>query len=582
MIIRTKSASVLAVLVLFFSLFSSAPSYAAALAVTFPSSSHGFVEGAWSSVATSTGTTPAVTGDATGASIRLTITASNSADRLRLADVTSISAASGLTLTDFDTTGAGLAEIAIEGAVADVSASIATLEYNPGTGGSSTISVSVLDGVGSIFGGHYYEAVASGTVWKDAGGYTASNPRTAAALLTNGTCTGYLATITSAQENAIAQALVPAGQYSSWIGATDRGNTTNEWEWLDGPEAGTIFFKSSDATFNLSYYNNWGGVEPNNYAVGDGTRDDYVYILQDGTWADATYGSATSIVEYGDAGCTPNLSAASASFTSFLLTAPGTPQNLTISFPTYQTARVQWQAPASDGGAAITSYAVQYETGGSWISLTPSSLTATISGIGVDNAFSFRVAAVNSVGTGSYANLQHTPPVPYSGPIAQSLSREPLDPGSSKTVTFTGIRLNLVSSMSVDGKTVQIVSQSPTSITCIIPALTAGVKDLLMLSGSGNVTHQGAFEVRAPQTTASALIKVNAGSFKGYVALYALGSEGKRLSAKVGNKWVIVPSIPAATKNLYRLIVFVGPGVDISVRIYIDRVLIETIDLTTK
>ena len=136
--------------------------------------------------------------------------------------------------------------------------------------------------------------------------------------------------------------------------------------------------------------------------------------------------------------------------------------------------------------------------------------------------------------------------------------------------------------MSVDGKTVQIVSQSPTSITCIIPALTAGVKDLLMLSGSGNVTHQGAFEVRAPQTTASALIKVNAGSFKGYVALYALGSEGKRLSAKVGNKWVIVPSIPAATKNLYRLIAFVGPGVDISVRIYIDRVLIETIDLTTK
>jgi len=35
--------------------------------------------------------------------------------------------------------------------------------------------------------------------------------------------------------------------------------------------------------------------------------------------------------------------------------------------------------------------------------------------------------------------------------------------------------------------------------------------------------------------------KVNAGSFKGYVALYALGYEGQRMSAKVGNDWVIVP-----------------------------------------
>jgi len=35
--------------------------------------------------------------------------------------------------------------------------------------------------------------------------------------------------------------------------------------------------------------------------------------------------------------------------------------------------------------------------------------------------------------------------------------------------------------------------------------------------------------------------KVNAGSFKGYVALYAKSYEGQRMSAKVGNDWVIVP-----------------------------------------
>ena len=84
------------------------------------------------------------------------------------------------------------------------------------------------------------------------------------------------------------------------------------------------------------------------------------------------------------------------------------------------------------------------------------------------------------------------------------------------------------------------------------------------------------------EITASAVQKVNAGSFKGYVALYALGYEGQRMSAKVGNDWVIVPAIPAATNDLFRAVEFVGAGVEISVRLYIDRVLIDTIPLLTK
>ena len=80
----------------------------------------------------------------------------------------------------------------------------------------------------------------------------------------------------------------------------------------------------------------------------------------------------------------------------------------------------------------------------------------------------------------------------------------------------------------------------------------------------------------------SVAAKVNAGSFKGYVAIYARGHEGKRLTAKVGKDWVIVPSIPAATGDLFRVVEFTGAGYEIRVRIYIDRVLIETIDLTTK
>jgi hypothetical protein len=73
--------------------------------------------------------------------------------------------------------------------------------------------------------------------------------------------------------------------------------------------------------------------------------------------------------------------------------------------------------------------------------------------------------------------------------------------------------------------------------------------------------------------------KVNAGSFKGYVAVYAKGYEGKRLSAKVGNDWVVVPALAS---NFVRVVEFTGAGYTIAVRIYIDRVLVDTITVTTK
>ena len=78
----------------------------------------------------------------------------------------------------------------------------------------------------------------------------------------------------------------------------------------------------------------------------------------------------------------------------------------------------------------------------------------------------------------------------------------------------------------------------------------------------------------APSTS-----KVNAGSFKGYVALYAKGYAGKRMSAKVGKDWVVVPVLAS---NFERVVEFTGAGVDVAVRIYIDRVLLDTINLTTK
>ena len=79
--------------------------------------------------------------------------------------------------------------------------------------------------------------------------------------------------------------------------------------------------------------------------------------------------------------------------------------------------------------------------------------------------------------------------------------------------------------------------------------------------------------------TVASATKVNAGSFKGYVALYAKGYKGQRMSAKVGKDWVVVASLAS---DFERVVEFTGAGVDVAVRIYIDRVLLDTINLTTK
>ena len=85
--------------------------------------------------------------------------------------------------------------------------------------------------------------------------------------------------------------------------------------------------------------------------------------------------------------------------------------------------------------------------------------------------------------------------------------------------------------------------------------------------------------VKTVNGAASSDTKVNAGSFKGYVALYAKGYAGKRMSAKVGNDWVVVPVLAS---DFERVVEFTGAGYTVAVRIYIDRVLIDTITVTTK
>ena len=70
---------------------------------------------------------------------------------------------------------------------------------------------------------------------------------------------------------------------------------------------------------------------------------------------------------------------------------------------------LDWDAPASDGGEAITGYLIERSTndGGSWSTHTADTgtdaTTATLTGLTLGTRYLFRVSAINSVGTGASA-----------------------------------------------------------------------------------------------------------------------------------------------------------------------------------
>ena len=72
---------------------------------------------------------------------------------------------------------------------------------------------------------------------------------------------------------------------------------------------------------------------------------------------------------------------------------------------------LSWEAPASDGGAAITRYVVERRDSSkrTWapVGQAPADkLELTVNGLVEGQAYSFRVAAENSCGVGEFAEMQ--------------------------------------------------------------------------------------------------------------------------------------------------------------------------------
>ncbi|MDP6636482.1 MAG: lectin-like protein [Phycisphaerae bacterium] len=131
--------------------------------------------------------------------------------------------------------------------------------------------------------GHYYEFVSGDITWQNA--FTAASGRTWSGA------SGYLATITTAAEDQfiIGQFATGVSNQFAWIGGHEPADD-GVWKWASGPEQGVQFSLGDAATAPFNYAN-WGGIEPNDFKIGE----DYTMMnlgvefsgISSGQWADA-------------------------------------------------------------------------------------------------------------------------------------------------------------------------------------------------------------------------------------------------------------------------------------------------------
>ena len=311
--------------------------------------------------------------------------------------------------------------------------------------------------------------------------------------------------------------------------------------------------------------------------------------------------SAVTLAGSSTTGLALNLSALTASDTRLGQTAPtltsGTKATLSGTVTdasgaaTYSS--VTLSAPgvlfASGAVTSLGSITVQTSAAGAFggvvaYSNTSGDVTVTATAGSASKTLDLTFAAAGALtGTALTVNVADAAPgktMTVSGALTDKYGNGVKTNAAKLTVTYTGpgfVVGSLPTATETDGSyEFKVLLGSNDTISGSVVVAYAGADDSFTTGTSSD-------DLSSSATLAPAA-KVNAGSFKGYVVVYARGYEGHRLSAKVGKDWVIVPSIVNNQENgtLFRVVEFTGAGVDIAVRIYIDRVLVATINLTTK
>ena len=327
-----------------------------------------------------------------------------------------MSTLTGLTFTTGD--GTADSEMQFTGSPTNVQNALNTLTFTPNLHyiGSATLTFNTSPG-GGLFNsdnGHFYQFVDNGTniSWTSA--------ETAAAALSYGGMTGYLATVTSSSEQAfVATKLNGQG----WFGASDdsgEGTTEAHWVWATGPEMGQEFWYGTRSGGSCSVgtclavggrYNNWSTGEPNNCCG----SENYAHFLNSGMWNDYpnSNGITKYLVEFG--GMPGDVSPLDTDTTT--ITVASTPPTIAPGGGSLNVGNsqlgVNWTAPTDDGGAAIDNYLVEYRvSGGSWTTFgTTASTSATITGLTNGTSYEVRVSAHNVNGYGPTASVGTATPI---------------------------------------------------------------------------------------------------------------------------------------------------------------------------
>lgn len=187
--------------------------------------------------------------------------------------------------------------LTFSGTRSNVNSALATLHYAGTSTGSKTLEVSLAD-QNTIYNpdnGHVYQYVNNSLTW-----YAA---RDAAAASTYDGIPGYLATITSSDEN---QFIKDRLNGDAWLGGSDDDQYAGEghWDWIAGPEAGTNIYNgqgsggAGDGVTVGGQYTNWASGEPNQA----GDEDCMETYLSSGTWNDLPCTATVNgyVIEYGD------------------------------------------------------------------------------------------------------------------------------------------------------------------------------------------------------------------------------------------------------------------------------------------
>lgn len=188
------------------------------------------------------------------------------------------------TVEDVTISGRGTGYVMLTGSRTAINAVLATMQYTAGSAGDVVITAELGNNVGDVLwndgedgNGHAYIVVRSSMTWHQA--------EVAAQTYTFGGQTGYLATITSAQENAFIYNNLPTANRTGWLGANDEA-VEGTWRWQTGPETGDV----------LSY-TNWNENEPNNQS-----NEDCMQFVTGGRWNDVTCSTPRPfVVEFGGA-----------------------------------------------------------------------------------------------------------------------------------------------------------------------------------------------------------------------------------------------------------------------------------------